>query len=1230
MDRLGSYVPFDRLDALARGDTLPDRTYGAALFADISGFTPLTEHLVTTLGPRRGAEELTHHLSRVYEALISELQPFRGSVIGFAGDAIWCWFNGDDGQCAIASALAMQRAMTAFSAVAISTGATVSLGMKTAVASGAARRFLVGDPDIQHVDVLAGTIMDRLAAAEHHARRGEVITDDQTLAALKGEVQLLETRGDESGEHHFGIIAGLKRQPELTPWPDQLSETLTPEQLRPWLLPPVYNRLQSGQGDFLAELRPISALFLHFSGIDYDGDDSAGDKLDAYVRQVQNILKRYEANLLQVTIGDKGSFLYSAFGAPLAHEDDAVRAASAAIDLLALTPNLDFIRDVQIGVTQGRTYTGALGSNIRRTYAVMGDDVNLAARLMQAATPGQILVSKTLRQAAGDDFVWEDLPDIRVKGKSEPIGVSALNGRARRRSMRLQMPNYALPMVGRETQLVQIEEKLSTALQGRGQIIGITAEAGMGKSRLVTEVVRLASERGLVGFDGECQSYGTNTRYLVWHNIWQGIFGLDPSMALDEQMQLLEAHLARIDTALLPRLPLLGPLLNITIPDNDLTRTLDGQLRKSSLESLLVDCLRSFANQQPLLLVLEDCHWIDPLSYELLEVIGRTIANLPALIVMAYRLPELELMQAPAGSRLPHFTEIRLSEFTSQEADQLIHLKLHQLYGAHVNVPEALVKRITERAEGNPFYVEELLNYLQDRGIDLHDVDAISALDLPNSLHSLILSRIDQLTESQKITLKLASVVGRLFRATMLWGAYTQLGEIERVKSDLDVLTRLELTQLDPEPELTYLFKHIITQEVAYESLPFAMRASLHDQIAQYIERTYHSSLSQVLDLLAYHYGRSDNSPKKREYLLKAGEAAQATYANSAAIDYYQRVLALLPEAEQIGVMLRLGKVHDLLGNWDQAAELYQQALQAAARLGDRRAVAQCREAIGELFRKQGQYAEATRMLEKARAEFEQLGDKAGLGQTLHSAGTVAAQQGDYPAAKVLYDISLKLRRELDDQPKIADLLHNLAIVSRLEGNTTQARTLQEEALTIRSRLGDRRAIGLSLNNLGNVALDQGDYTEARARLEEAVMLQREVGDKYYIANALNNLGNVTRAQGDYDTTRKLYTESLLINRELGDGWQLAYVIEDIGGLAALQGQAERALKLVGAASALREEIGSPLSPAEQTKLEHTLEPARQALSEAMQEQAWAEGRALSLEEAIDYALNDERVRPVM
>jgi predicted ATPase/class 3 adenylate cyclase len=1269
IEALSVYIPMDRRQALARGASLPERPQGAALFADISGFTPLTEGLVRELGPQRGAEELTIHLNLVYHSLITELHRFGGSVIGFSGDAITCWFDDPStsspvrpytgpglpsqaqpapwpggqpaaarqdgltaspraaqaGLRATACALAMQGAMVLYAAVPTPSGRTVSLAMKAAVATGAVRRFLVGDPDIQVMDVLAGVALDQLAAAEHQAGKGEVVLDAAAAAALGEQVEIAAWRHDEETGQRFGVVAGLLNPVSPSPWPQLPSDALSEEQVRPWLLPLVYERLRSGQGEFLAELRPAVALFLRFGGIDYNGDEAAGAKLDAYVRQVQRTLAGYESNLLQLTIGDKGSYLYAAFGAPLAHEDDAVRAASAALELSDLTTTFDFITPVQIGISQGRMRTGAYGGMLRRTYGVLGDEVNLAARLMQAAAPGQILVSKVTQQSAGEAFNWESLPDLKVKGKAEPVPVFSLAGLRERQTIRLQEPRYALPMVGREAELALIEEKLEQVLQGRGQLIGVSAEAGMGKSRLVAEVIRLAYERELVGYGGECQSYGTHASYLAWQSIWRGFFDVDSTWPVHVQAQALETQLGWIDPALAARAPLLGAVLNLPIPDNELTRSFDAKLRKTSLEALLVDCLRARARQMPLLLVLEDCHWLDPLSHDLLEVVGRAILDLPVLLVLAYRPPELERLQAPRLSQLPHFLEIGLADFTPQEAERLIGLKLMDFFGPQTEVPQDLVERITARAQGNPFYIEELLNYLQDRGIDPHDSRALEHLDLPSSLHSLILSRIDQLTESQKITLKVASVIGRLFRAAMLWGVYPQLGDQRRVEADLDALSRLELTPLDaPKPELTYLFKHIVTQEVAYETLPFATRAMLHDQIGQYIERTYLDTLDQYVDLLAYHYDRSQNEAKKREYLLKAGEAAQADYANAAAIDYYRRVLPLLLAQEQVAVMLKLGQVLELVGEWDEAGALYRQALELAEQLGDRQAQARCQTAQGELFRKQSQYTEAAVWLERGRAVFEELGDEAGVGQVLHLAGTLAAQQGDYQTARALYEQSLVIRRKLADRPRIAGLLSNLGIVARFQADYDLARALNEEALAIRRELGDRWAIANSLNNQGTVALDQGDYAEARARLEEAVVILREIGDRWYYANSLNNLGNVARAQADYATARALYTESLVINRDLGDKWALAYLLEDIGGLSALQGEAERALRLVGAADTLREAIGAPLPPAEQASLERMLESARQQLGEAGQAAAWSVGRALSLEEAVSSALAGE------
>ena len=1221
MEIPSAYIPMDRRQALARGESLPDRTRGTALYADISGFTPLTEELVRSLGPQRGAEELTRHLNAVYDALITELHNYAGSVVSFNGDAILCWFDGDDGARATACALAMQKAMEQFTNVSIPSGGSVSLGMKTSVASGPARRFLVGNPQIQIRDVLAGAILDRLAATDHQTERGEVVLDASTVALLRQKVKIASWRLDDRTGQRYSLVDSLVLPVEATPWPPIPPQAVSDDQIRLWLMPPVYERLASGQGEFLAELRPAVALFLHFGGIDYDADAQAGAKLDEFVGLVQRILLKYDACLLHVSIGDKGSHLSAAFGAPLAHEDDAARAVSAALELRTEIPSLKFITHIQIGISQGRMRTGAYGGAMSRTYGVLGDDVNLAARLMQAAAPGQIMVSKVVHQATGDNFMWEDLPDIRVKGKAEPVSIFGLTGSKQRRATRLQAPRYALPMVGRTSELALIQSKIQLVLKGQGQIIGVTAEAGMGKSRLVAEAIGVARDWQLIGYDGECQSYGTNTDYLVWRSIWQQFFDLDVSAPLEEQARLLSAQLAAIDAALVPRLPLLGPVLNIPLPDNDLTRSFDAKLRKSSLEALLVDCVRARAKRTPLLLVLEDCHWLDPLSHDLLEVIGRAIATLPVLLMMAYRPPELERLQAPRVSQLPHFTEVRLTEFTPQEAERLIHLKLERFFGAHVDAPRALIERTTARAQGNPFYVEELLNYYQDRGIDPHDVHALEQLDLPTSLHSLILSRVDQLTESQKITLKLASVIGRLFRAAMLWGAYSQLGDAQRVKSDLALLNRLDLMVLEGEPELTYLFKHIITQEVAYESLPYATRALLHDQIAQYIERVYAGALEQYVDLLAYHYGRSENEAKKREYFLRAGEAAQAHYSNAAAIDYYERVLPLVPGDQQISVRLRLGQVLELVGRWTDAVEAYQRALDQAEQLGDRQAQARCHTAAGELFRKRSHYDEASHRLERAREIFEELNDAAGVGQVLHYAGSLSAHRGDLAAARTLYELSLSIRRELGDQPQIASLLSNLAIVARSQGNYSLARTLTEESLEIRRTLGDRRGIAVSLNNLGNVALDQEDYTGARAHLEEAVALQREVGDRSYIANALDNLGNVARAQGDYAAARALYAESLTISHEVGEKWLMAYLFEDMGCLAATLKQPERALRLVGAASALREAIGAPLTAVERDKLERLLAPARHNLDEAAQSAALTTGKSLTLEEATAFAL---------
>ena len=431
MENAAAYIPEDRRRSLAGNVALPEQTTGAALFADISGFTPLTDALVREFGARRGAEQLTRHLNAVYSALIAQVHAYGGSVIGFSGDGIVCWFSAEAAQAtlrATASALAMQQAMQPFYTLQLSATTTVNLAIKTAVAAGPTRRMIVGDPNIQLIDVLAGATVDRMAASEQMAQKHEVLLDAQTIALVADQLTLRAWRIHAASGYRVGVVESLR-----APVPP-LAQTViqaepSPAQVRPWVLPAIYTRVQNDQGRFLAELRPATALFLKFSGLDFEADTGAAEKLNAFITWVQRVINRYEGTLIQLTTGDKGSYLYAAFGAPVAHDDDSCRAVAAALELRTQPPALNFVTSLQTGLSQGMMRVGAYGSPLRLTYGVLGEETAIAARLMTHATPGQILVTQVVAEAVTEDFQVTELGLVQLKGRTEPQLLFVVNGR---------------------------------------------------------------------------------------------------------------------------------------------------------------------------------------------------------------------------------------------------------------------------------------------------------------------------------------------------------------------------------------------------------------------------------------------------------------------------------------------------------------------------------------------------------------------------------------------------------------------------------------------------------------------------------------------------------------------------------------------------------------------------------------------------------------------------------
>ncbi|WP_372729696.1 BREX system ATP-binding domain-containing protein, partial [Nocardioides sp.] len=509
-----AYVAEDRRRALAGGPAVDGRVTGATLFADVSGFTALTEALAGELGPQRGAEELTVVLERVFHALIQCLHDRGGSVLYFSGDAITAWLEGDDGWRATSCAMAMQEAMARVGTVTSPGGRAVTLGVKVAVAVGTARRFVAGDPAIQLIDVLAGALMDEVAAAEGAASPGEVVVTGAVLAALGDRARHLELRDVPAGQvARVGGLTELAAEQPLV----HLDEQLPEEVVREWLLPAVYRRMQAGRGEFVADLRPAVPMFVQFGGIDFDVDEDAPEVLDTFLVRAQRVIDGYGGNLLQLTVGDKGAYLYGVFGSPTAHEDDAARACSAALDLLGLEGG--GITGIRVGLAAGRLRSGTYGHRTRRTFCCLGDPVNLAARLMAKAPTGGVLVSDRVRAAAGDRFDFGEVQLLALKGKAAAAAASPLLG-----SHGLDLAAaHATALVGREEELATLRAGLDAVAGGQGRLVEVVGDIGTGKSRLLAEAVARARRDGLTVHVGVASSYGAVAAYEPWWDIWRAL-----------------------------------------------------------------------------------------------------------------------------------------------------------------------------------------------------------------------------------------------------------------------------------------------------------------------------------------------------------------------------------------------------------------------------------------------------------------------------------------------------------------------------------------------------------------------------------------------------------------------------------------------------------------------------------------------------------------------------------
>ncbi len=900
-----------------------DDISGAVLFADISGFTALSERLATR--GTDGVEELTQVLNAYFGRLIDIITAYGGDVVKFAGDALLAIFPAHDeadvvrsARAAAACGLQVQREMKSFTAQAghrLFLRVGVSAGAMSVLNLGGVRKrwefVLVGQPVIE-------ATMASGQDEPGHVVLGSTARDLPGISARCTAISSEYSRLDEvTGTLSFSPLEKVPLTSQAVP------------RLLAFIPAAIHLRLAARQSGWLAEMRWLTVLFVNLPGMNQETPIEHSQEV---MLALQTELYHFEGSVNKLSTDEKGVTFVAALGLPpLAHEDDAIRGTLAALAIKAKLAKLGW--QTSIGVTSGRVFCGTIGSENRCEFTIIGDIVNLSARLMIAANGG-ILCDETTLKAGLDRLAWEALPPVMLKGKAHLVP----NFRPLGPANEAQRPKHSQELIGRVDELKLHEQIIREIFKDRSsRVLLIEGEAGIGKSTLISSILQNAAKKNLKTWLGAALAIERSTPYFAWRAIFRQVFRLDASEPLEAQRQKVFDHLA-FDPELNELAPLLDTVLSLDFPPTSKTLEMFGEVRLSQTNSLLVHLLIREVEQAPLQLIVEDCHWLDSASWSLVRAVAEQI---PAVILVLVTRPlsdPLPRDYVPVAA-LKSTHKLALGPLGSDEAIALVKRRL-----GVVNIPDSMATLLHSKAQGNPFFIEELAYSLretrkiliQDGRCTIAPGEDLLSLRFPDNVQGVVTSRIDRLAPPEQLTLKVASVIGRTFSKNLL----RDISPIEDDKPNLErylaTLNSQSLTMLEaPDPDPAYCFKHVITQEVSYQMMPPAQRKKLHQVVAEWYEQHHGNDLSPFFPLLAKHWSNTDRFTRAIEYLEKSGENAMRDCAHEEAVTFFSQALALDQEIgfqsdrlRRAGWKRQLAEAYYNLSNLGTARQHFQSALE--------------------------------------------------------------------------------------------------------------------------------------------------------------------------------------------------------------------------------------------------------------------------------------------------------------
>jgi predicted ATPase/class 3 adenylate cyclase len=955
--------------------------------------------------------------------------------------------------------------------------------------------------------------------------------------------------------------------------------------------------------------RQVTIIFADISGFTALNDAA---KTPAEVEQVVRLINLLLGELSEAIYEydgyiDKyvGDEIMALFGAPAAHENDpelALRAALAMMERLKkFNENppmpLPAPLGIHMGINTGTVIACMVGTGRKSSYTVMGDAVNIAARLEAASERGQIFVHEDTYNLTNRLFIFEECEPILVKGKPEPLKIYELKGARDLSQTQRGLTGMEAPLIGREDDVQQLLNRYHKLSAKKGSIAVVAADAGLGKSRLIAEVLKQVNkeekEEGKpksLWLFGRGLSYRQSFANRLFVDILYSYLGLpensDHALVKLKLEAMGEELFGRRKDEIIPYLAaMLGVKLdsatNIDLPLNE------PQILQQRIFLAMGEWVETLAAKQPVVLVFEDLHWADPSSVALIEYLFNLTVFNPILIICVTRIERTTSfwkVKTQSAQEFTNLIEVTLWPLANEECRQLIKhlLKIEAM-------PKALEDLLLNRSEGNPLFLEEVLRSLIEEGAIAHRdgrweiTRSVREIDIPTTLQGVLTARIDRLEEPVRRSLQIAAVIGRVFPRFILAPIFNEPEVLEKALEQLEIADLIEVKTREPEPE--YVFKHVLTYETAYHSMLHQQRQLIHKQIGDYMSRQYWLLGEEYAPIVAEHYYKSETWDRALRYFQRAAVAAIQSFANKEAVEFYTRALevATIPDSKAepatvLAIYEGRAKMYTRLGEPQKAMADYEAVLNIAKEINDDAAQMRALNGNGALQASHHNFSLASEYFQKALAVARRIGDGQGIADTLNQLGNFYYNMGELELATKCYGESRDLSKEANNELSRISAEDGLAKVMLEQGQITASlKEYQEEIIPICRRLGYRGSLISALYSVLVAHVFTANYTQAEQTAQELLELHKRFGDYYRtpLVKYYQALGQLY--QGYLGEASKNLTEGLKIAQEQEQKSSQALGLAWLGYYYLTLGMKEEGLRQAEQSIQLAHELGSPL-----------------------------------------------------